>query len=75
MHIQELILVCEANLLRRLFLKGYKNTKIAYDVLNKKPTTLNEAFEMVTFQEHNFKAQLAVLMNYLNVTTLTVFVG
>ena len=37
------------------FLKGYKKTTIAYDVLNKKPTTLNEAIEMVTFQEHNFK--------------------
>ena len=25
-------------------------------MLNKKPTTLNEAIELVTFQEHNFKA-------------------
>ena len=50
--------VMQDQLAAEAFLKGYKNTKIAYDVLNKKPTTLNEALEMVTFQEHNFKATI-----------------
>ena len=35
--------VMQDQLAAEAFLKGYKNTKIAYDVLNKKPTTLNEA--------------------------------
>ncbi|KAK3098956.1 hypothetical protein FSP39_024662 [Pinctada imbricata] len=49
-------LLLQDQLAAEAFLKGYKNSKIAYDVLNKKPTTLNEAIELVTFQEHNFKA-------------------
>ena len=40
------------------FLKGYRNPKIAYEVLNKNPTTLSEALDLVTFLEHNYKATL-----------------
>ncbi|XP_061191756.1 uncharacterized protein LOC133199998 [Saccostrea echinata] len=38
------------------FLRGYRNTRIAYDVLNRNPKTLNEAIELVTYQEHNYRA-------------------
>lgn len=30
------------------FLRGYRNSRIAFDVLNKAPKTLNAAIEMVT---------------------------
>ena len=38
------------------FLKGYKNGKIAYEVMNRCPRTLNEALSYVTTAEQNFKA-------------------
>ena len=38
------------------FLKGFKNTKLAYEAINKRPSSLNEALEVVTFLEHNYKA-------------------
>ena len=38
------------------FLRGYRNSRIAYDVLNRNPKTLNEAIELVTYQEHNYRA-------------------
>ena len=41
--------VMQDQLSAEAFLKGYRNTKIAYDVLNKKPTALNEVLEMVNF--------------------------
>lgn len=37
-----------------VFLRGYRNSRI--DVLNKAPKTLNAAIEMVTCQEHNYRA-------------------
>ena len=40
------------------FLRGYRNSRIAYDVLNRAPRTLNDALELVTSQEHNYKATL-----------------
>ncbi|XP_069137250.1 uncharacterized protein [Argopecten irradians] len=38
------------------FLKGYKNIRVAYNVMNQKSLTLNAASELVTAQEHNFRA-------------------
>lgn len=38
------------------FLRGYRNSRIAFDVLNKAPKTLNAAVEMVTCREHNYRA-------------------
>ena len=40
------------------FLRGYRNSRIAYDVLNRAPRTRNDALELVTSQEHNYKATL-----------------
>ena len=40
------------------FLRGYRNSRIAYDVLNRAPRTLNDALELVTSQEHNYKATI-----------------
>lgn len=38
------------------FLRGCRNSGNAFDVLNKAPKTLSAAFEMVTCQEHNYRA-------------------
>lgn len=38
------------------FLRGYRNSRIAFDVLNKAPKTMNAAIEMVTCQKHNYRA-------------------
>ena len=40
------------------FLRGYRNSRIVYDVLNRAPRTRNDALELVTSQEHNYKATL-----------------
>lgn len=40
----------------KAFLRVYRNSRIAFDVLNKAPKTLNAAKEMVTCQEHNYRA-------------------
>ena len=40
-----------------VFPRGYRNLTIAYDVLNRIPRTLNDALELVTSQEHNYKAK------------------
>ena len=40
------------------FLSGYRKSRVAYDVLNRAPRTLNDALELVTSQEHNYKATL-----------------
>lgn len=40
----------------KAFLRVYRNSRIAFDVLNKAPKTLNAAIEMVTCQEHNYRA-------------------
>lgn len=40
------------------FLRGYRNSRIAFDVLNKAPRTLIAAIEMVTCQEHNYRASV-----------------
>lgn len=37
------------------FLRCYRNSMIAFDVLNKAPKTLNAAIEMVTCKEHNYR--------------------
>lgn len=37
------------------FLRDYRNYRIAFDVLNKAPKTLNAAIEMVTCQEHIYR--------------------
>lgn len=38
------------------FFRCYRNSRIAFDVLNKAPKTLNTAIEMVTCQERNYRA-------------------
>ena len=40
------------------FLRGYRNSRIAYVVFNRAPRTLNDAIELVTSQEHNYKATI-----------------
>ena len=40
------------------FVRGYRNSRIAYYTLNRAPKTLNYALELVTSQEHNYKATL-----------------
>ncbi|KAL7883159.1 hypothetical protein SRHO_G00008170 [Serrasalmus rhombeus] len=40
------------------FLKGLRNQKIAYEVMNRDPTTLDEAQRLVATYEHNFRATL-----------------
>ena len=37
------------------FMRGYRNSRIASDVLNRAPRTVNEAVELVTSKEHNYK--------------------
>ncbi|MES9879517.1 MAG: retroviral-like aspartic protease family protein, partial [Sedimenticola sp.] len=41
------------------FLRGFRNSKHAYEAMNRNPTTLNEALEIVTALEHNYKATMA----------------
>lgn len=41
------------------FLRGFRNSRIAFDVLNKAPKTLNAALEMVTCQEHNYRVTVS----------------
>ena len=38
-------------------LKGYKNSRIAYEVMNKRPRTLTHALNEVTLMEHNFRVK------------------
>ena len=40
------------------FVRGYCNSRIAYYAFNRAPRTLNDALELVTSQEHNYKATL-----------------
>ncbi|KAL1258960.1 hypothetical protein QQF64_009537 [Cirrhinus molitorella] len=40
------------------FLKGLHNQKVAYEVMNRDPVTLDEAQWLVSSYEHNFKATL-----------------
>ncbi|KAI7809323.1 hypothetical protein IRJ41_005269 [Triplophysa rosa] len=40
------------------FLKGLRNQKVAYEVMNRDPVMLDEALRLVSSYEHNFKATL-----------------
>lgn len=40
------------------FLKGLRNQKVAYEVMNRDPVSLDEAQRLVSSYEHNFKATL-----------------
>ena len=40
------------------FVRGYCNSRIAYYAFNRAPRTLNDALELVTSQEHNYKDTL-----------------
>lgn len=40
------------------FLKGLRNQKVAYEVMNRDPLSLDEAQRLVSSYEHNFKATL-----------------
>ena len=40
------------------FLRGYRNSRIANYALDRAPRTLNDALELVTSQEHTYKATL-----------------
>ena len=38
------------------FLKGYRNSRVGYEALNKAPKTISEALDIVVQLQHNFKA-------------------
>ena len=49
-------LTLQEELAAEAFLKGYRNSRVGYEALNKAPKTISEALDIVVQLQHNYKA-------------------